>query len=315
MTQPIKTIFAGTPEFAVPFLKSLFEDELFEVAVVITQPDKPSGRKQTIVPSPIKTFSQNNKLPVWQPENLKNENFLEKFKKIKPDLLVVVAYGLIIPQTILSIPRYGAINVHPSLLPKYRGASPIQNTILNGDKQTGITIMLMDQKMDHGPILSQIGLSLNDTETNESLHQTLAEIGPMFMIKTIKAYLEGSLKAQDQDHNQASFCQPIDKNEAQINWQLETAQDIERKIRAFYPWPVAWTIWNKKRIKIFPPVEITNDIPTNTKPGQTFISDGKLAIATKSGAVIINDLQLESKSKTSSQNFIKGYSKIISSLL
>ncbi|MFA5029522.1 MAG: methionyl-tRNA formyltransferase [Patescibacteria group bacterium] len=307
-----KIIFAGTPEFAVPFLKALTEDSDFEIIGVITQPDKPSGRKQEFVPSPIKQLALKLGLKIWQPGSVKNNPELEKeLKQVSPDLLVVVAFGQIIPQEILDLAKFGNINVHPSLLPKYRGASPVQSAILTGETKTGVTIMLMDQKMDHGPILSQKTLLLNSEETNQSLHQALAELGVPLLLTTIKGFLGGKIKPQEQNHESATFCQTITKDSAKIDWS-NAAIEIKRKIYAFYPWPGVWAIWGGKRIKFFPPAEIVND---SKKPGEIFLSGDGLAVGCGQGSLKISKLQLEGKKEMTAQEFLRGYNKVVGEIL
>ena len=192
----LKIIFFGTPEFAVPFLDILIKS--FDVLGVITQPDRPSGRKQTMTPPPVKILALKNNIKVFQPETIKNNSEITRgIEKLKPDLAVVVAYGEMIPNDILNIPKFKTINVHPSLLPKYRGASPVQSAILNGDKKTGVSIMLLDDKMDHGPILAQTEVLLKGDETNESLHNTLANTGKDFLLEVIEKYTKGELNPCD----------------------------------------------------------------------------------------------------------------------
>lgn len=294
----------GTPEFAVPYLRSLTADKYFEVKAVITQPDKPAGRKQIITPPPVKIVAQENNLLILQPEKLKdNEEFLLKLKEIKPDLLVVVAYGQIIPRSILALAKLGNINVHPSLLPKYRGASPIQNAILNNEKSTGLTIMLMDEKMDHGPILAQQEIALNGTENNESLHQKMSDKKSTdFLIETIKKFIAGEIKPQPQDDDKATYCKLIKKEEAKIDWQ-KPVEIISAQIRAFYPWPVAWTTLNSKRAKIFPPVKITGG---TDEPGKISAQDDKLIVAGQDKMLEILELQIEGKNKVKAKDFILG---------
>ncbi len=309
MTPKIKVIFVGTPKFSVPYLNALLSDDSFEVVGIITQPDKPIGRKKIITPSPVKQIALENNLLVFQPEKLKSdEEVVPKLKDLKADLIIVVAYGQIIPAEILAIPKLGNINVHPSLLPKFRGASPIQNAILNNETVTGVTIMLMDEKMDHGAVLAQNKLSLGDLETSESLHKLMSNKDQTdFLIETIKAFCANNLKPQIQDDSAATFCKLITKAEAQINW-TDSATNISAKIRAFYTWPVAWTILNNQKIKIFPPVEILN---INNKPGKIFVFENKLAIGCGSDSIALSDIQIEGKNKIKAIDYYLGHKKII----
>ncbi len=312
MDRKIKTIFAGTPDFAVPFLKSLISNDNFEVVGVLTQPDKPAGRKKIFTSSPVKIFALANGIKIFQPDSLYDNETTDALKSLKPDILVVVAYGLIIPQEILDIFEKGAINVHPSLLPKYRGASPIQTAILHGDKTSGITIILMDEKLDHGPILSQIEVPIAKTDTNISLHRKMADLGVDLLLGTVKDYLDGKIKLQEQDHTKATYCKIIHREDAKINWDA-SAEDIERQIRAYFPWPVAWTFKGGKRLKIFPPTQIIED--NNHKTGQIFITDNNLTVKCGSNALLIKKLQPEGKSEMTSKDYINGNPNISSTIL
>jgi len=307
MTKPTKIIFAGTPEFAVPYLQSLIDDVDFEVAGVITQPDRPVGRKQILTPPPVKILANESNLNILQPEDLKGEKIEKQLKDLGADILVVVAYGQIIPQNILDLFPERAINVHPSLLPKYRGASPMQSAILRGDKKTGVSIMMMDSKMDHGPILDQIGIKLSGDETAEDLHNKVAEESPKFLMRTIKKYLNGNIKPKEQDHSQATFCKEINKENAKIDWEL-SAQEISNKIRGYFPSPTAWTTMEGKRLKIFPPVEVMKTLEhKNIKTtGEINIANSKLQVQCGKDSLLINKLQLEGKKPMSAEEFIRG---------
>lgn len=314
MNKPIKTVFAGTPDFAVPFLEGLFNDGDFSVSGVITQPDKPVGRKQELTASPIKLLAEKNGITVWQPEKLRNNpDILEELKLAGADLLVVVAYGQIIPQEILDLFPLGAINVHPSLLPKYRGASPLQSAILNEEEKTGISIMLMDEKMDHGPILAQEELVLDGNETTESLHDLAAIKGVPLLIKTIQAFVDKKILAIPQNDAEATFCRTITKEEARINWS-NSAKKISAQIRGFYPWPVAWTTLDGKRLKILPPIEITKNT-NKASNGSITIDDGKIKIQCGQEAIEVNKLQLEGKSVMSSKEMINGIKDLAKKIL
>lgn len=309
-----KILFAGTPDFAVPYLTALKNDGSFEIVGVITQPDKPSGRKQELTPSPIKQAATALGTKILQPEKLiGNQEIISEIKNLNPDLLIVVAYGLIVPKQILDLFPRGAINVHPSLLPQYRGASPIQSALLNGEKTTGISIMLMDEKMDHGPLLKQVEVALTGEETNKSLHDQLAVMGAPLLLETIKKYLAGEITPVDQDHGQATFCKTISKEDAQINWQ-SSAQEIKQKIYAFYPWPATWTTWKDKRLKIYPPVQVISE-QSDIKVGEIFLSEGKLAVKTGADALVINQLQLEGKKEVLANEFLRGYPEIVGAVL
>lgn len=306
MNKPLKVIFAGTSQFAIPFLEGFFSNANFEVIGVITQPDKPSGRQQTLTPPPIKLIAEKKQIKIWQPAKLKNdEKIFQELKEEEADLLVVVAYGQIIPKNILDLFAKKSFNVHPSLLPKYRGASPIQNAILNGESQTGISIILMDELMDHGPILDQLEINLTGEETNESLHSHLSMLGVPFLLKTIDGYLSAKLKPQPQDDSQTTFCQLISKNDARIDWN-KPASEIKQMIHAFYAWPIAWTTFEGKRIKIIPPVQLASAIDA-LSAGEISLSDDLFAVACGQNSLIINQLQPEGKKSMTAKNLTNGW--------
>jgi len=231
----IQIVFIGTPEFGAKILKGLTHRPV----LVITVPDKPVGRKKILTPSPVKKQAELFNIPV--------EYDLNKIKDV--DLIITAAYGKIIPKDILDIPKYGAINIHPSLLPKHRGPSPIQITILNGDKSTGVSIMLMDEEIDHGPIISSIEFPINKDYTYSELDSTLAEEAVKLLINTIPKWINKDIQARPQDHSKATYTKIIKKEDGEIDWK-KTPQEIERQIRAFNPWPGTFTIWKGKTIKI-----------------------------------------------------------------
>lgn len=321
MSEKIKIVFFGTPEFAARYLQGLLSDPDFDLAGIVTQPDRPAGRNQEIVFSPVKRIAVEKNIRVFQPNSLKNNlEILSQLKEIQAELFVVVAYGSIIPQEILDLPKSGTINVHPSALPKYRGASPIQSALLAGEKKIGITIMLIDAKMDHGPILSQKEIELTGEETNDYLHGKVADVSVDLLSQTIKDYLSGKIKSEEQNHSLATFCKTIDKAQAQIDWS-NGAQEVKQKVNAFYPWPGTWTTWNGKRIKLFPPVEVLETKnasfagATEAKAGEVFLSDDKLAIGCGQNFLIIHKLQLEGKKEMSAEEFARGYGNFIGSVL
>lgn len=298
----IKTILIGTSEFAVRIYDRIYEK--FNIVAAITTPDKPVGRKQELTPSPVKVWAEKNKLPVLQ---------LEKIKELKPDLIILAAYGQIIPKEILDIPKYGALNIHPSLLPKYRGASPIQATILNGDEETGVTIMLMDKKMDHGQIISNFQFSIFNKPAYEELSNKLADLGAELLIKTLPDYINGKIKAKPQDHSKATFCKIIKKQDGKIDWN-KSAEEIERQIRAYHQWPGAYTFWNNKQLKILEAETIFRQTQ-DKKIGEVFLADNKeLIVQTGSGILILKQVQLEGKRLMAAKDFLNGHPKIIGTI-
>ncbi|MBL7141808.1 methionyl-tRNA formyltransferase [Patescibacteria group bacterium] len=323
-----KIIFFGTPEFAAIILKKLVKTEFKPIAVV-TAPDKPVGRhtyqqvkKQILAPSPAKEIGLKHKIPVLQPKSLKNNlEIIQQLSLFNPDLFIIAAYGLILPQEVLDIPKFGSFNVHPSLLPKYRGASPIQATILNNDKQTGVTIMLMDEKIDHGPILAQRGLEIPITKiTCTELSIELAIIGADLLIDILPKFLAGKIKPIPQNHKKASFTRQIKKEHGKINW-AKSAQQIEQMLRAYQPWPGIYTNLTMKqfnnltkKLKIIK-IDVL-EIDHNKQPGTVFLTKNKeLAVACQKNALILEKIQLEGKKPTTGKSFLNGHLKIIEAVL
>jgi methionyl-tRNA formyltransferase len=249
-----KIVFLGTPEFGVKPLQTLVETG-FNIIGVITAPDKPVGRKMILTPPPAKTEAQKYNLPIFQPKD-KNE-LLEIIEKLQPDLAVVAAFGMIFTKEILEIPKYGFLNIHASLLPRWRGASPIQSAILAGDKKTGITIMSVNEKMDEGPILAKSEIQSTKSETYKELEKKLAESGAELLIETIPKWVDGEIKSQGQDDSEATYCKKITKGDGLIDLEKEPPEIIERKIRAFTPWPDAYIFMDGKRL-IITQAEIKN---------------------------------------------------------
>ncbi len=299
-------IFMGTPEYAVPYLEALIQSDMTPVAV-ITQPDKPSGRKGALEQSPIKQCAVKNGISVMQPDSVNTPDVVEKIRALHPDLIVVVAFGQIISQDILDIPRFKCINVHPSLLPKYRGPSPRQAPILNGDAQTGVTIMLMDEKMDHGPILSQATVPLDARETYETLCTKTIAVGVPLFIKTINEWVEEKITPQGQDHALATYTKLLKKESGKIGWS-KPASEIDAMVRALNPWPGTWTQWHGKRIKILETTPSQNT-PQGSKVDDMFFADGKHLFAVcKSGESLeITKLQMEGKNAVTGTAFVHGY--------
>ena len=301
----IRTILIGTPEFAVRIFKKLKEVGLpsVEIVGVVTVEDKPVGRKQELTPSPIKKWALGVKLPILQ------------LGKINADLIIAAAYGQIIPKEILVLPKFGALNIHPSLLPKYRGASPIQTAILNGDKETGITIILMDEKMDHGDIVASSKFKVQSSKiTYNELSEKLADLGADLLIKTLPNWIEGKIKPRPQDHSKATFTKIIKKEDGKINWN-KSAEEIERMIRALDPWPGIFTFWNNKQLKILQ-ANCTSLNDVHKKVGEVFLTnDKKLAIKTGNGILILKQVQLEGKRMMPAKDFLNGHPGIVGAIL
>lgn len=303
----IRVIFMGTPEFAVPGLSRLSAAPEFKIVGVFTQPDKPVGRKQILTPPPIKELALKYRLPVFQPKKIRPETVA--IKNLKPDLIVVAAYGKIIPQEILDIPTFGCINVHASLLPKYRGAACLNAPILNGDAETGVTIMKMEAGLDTGPILRQTKIKLSGSETLKNVHDRLAESGAELLIPTLLDFIGGKIKPRAQDDSQASYIKTLSKEDGRVDFQ-KNAVEIERMIRAYNPWPGTFTAINGEILKIIAVEHKAAEI-SKAKPGQLFLDGARLLIQCGQNALVIIKLQLAGKKIMNSDEFINGYKNLI----
>jgi len=301
-SKKIKVIFMGTPEFSLAGMNSLINSKNYEIIGVFTQADKKVGREQLITPPPVKRLALENKLPVFQPEKIKDE--LDNIKNLKPDLIVVIAYGKIIPQSILDIPTYGCINIHASLLPKYRGAACLNAPVLNGDKETGVTIMKMEAGLDTGPILRQAIMKLNGNENLEIVHDTLSSLGAEILITTLNDFISGKIEPQVQEDANASYIKTLNKEDGKIDWNT-SALDIERQIRAYNPWPGTYTNDGDKSIKI---LEVENNVllSNNHKIGEAFIDNGRLVIQCGQDSLVILRLQAAGKKPMTSVEFLRG---------
>ncbi|MBU4332726.1 methionyl-tRNA formyltransferase [Patescibacteria group bacterium] len=313
-----RIIFMASDEFAVPILKQLLDLErlLSEgniITAVFTQPDKPAGRNKKVSPTPIKELALKYKVPVMTPEKIDSGEWIKKIKNLRPDLIIVCAYGQLIPKEILNIPKFGCINIHPSLLPKYRGSSPMQRVILDGEKNTGVTIMLLDEKLDHGPILASRKEKVKIDDTTGSLAKRLSGIGGKLLINFLPNYLSGNYKPKPQDHKIAIVTRELAKKDGKIDWN-KSAEEIERQIRAFAPWPGTWSLWNSKILKI---IQVQKcDGCKKSKPGKVFLTKKKkLAVNCGKDALIIEELQLEGKRAMGAEEFLRGHGKIVGSVL
>lgn len=306
-----KIIFIGAAGFGLPAFTALIKDGELEVILAITQPDKPAGRKQTITSPPIKIAAEKNDITVLQPEHI--IDIKEKILRLLPDLIIVAAYAQLIPEEILNLPKYGCLNLHASLLPKYRGSAIIQAAILNGDRESGLTIIKMDKGLDTGPILSQMPVAISDEDTAKTLYNKLSEAGADFLIATIKKYLAGKIAPQAQNSALVSYVKELSKSDGLINWS-KPALTLEKFIRAMNPWPMAWTWRNGQQIKIISAQKQIIEI-NSYKPGKTFKYNAGLAVQCGRDALIIKSLQLEGKNALDSQEFLRGHKDFIGSVL
>lgn len=307
MKQTLNIIFAGTPEFSVAPLQALL-DSHHRVVAVYTQPDRPAGRGRALRPSPVKEKALQHGLPVYQPKTLRDDNVFAEFSGIEADLMVVVAYGLILPQNVLDAPRLGCLNIHASLLPRWRGAAPIQRAIEAGDPETGITIMQMEAGLDTGPMLLRKSLSIGEHETAGQLHDRLAVLGAEALGEALQLLADNALNGEIQDEAQVTYAGKLDKQEALIDWSLPAIQ-IERRIRAFNPWPVAFTRHAGKNLRIWCARAETSSGNAEALPGSVVgAPTGSLRVATGDGVLDILELQPEGRRRMAAADFLNAHS-------
>ena len=297
----LNIVFMGTPTFSVACLQRLIDDG-HNVLAAYTQPDKPCGRGHNLTPPPVKVLAVKNNIPVYQPATLRNEEVIEELRGLNPQLIIVVAYGKILPQSVIDLPEYGCINIHASLLPRYRGAAPIQWCVLNGEKVTGVTSMQMDAGLDTGDMLIKRETKIGENETSGELHDRLSLLGAEVMSETIKKLEAGALVPQKQDDSLSNYAPMLTKELCPIDWN-DSAGNIHNKIRGLSPWPIATTVYNGKTIKIH-----SSEIAEGKggKPGEVVENKGKLIVACKDGLLEIKILQAEGKKAMPAKDFLAG---------
>lgn len=302
LIKPLKIVFAGTPEFAALHLQALIDSE-HDVIAVYSQPDRPSGRGKRLQASAVKLLAVEHAIPVFQPQSLKTPEAQLALAELQADIMIVVAYGLILPVSVLSTPKLGCLNVHGSLLPKWRGAAPIQRSIWAGDSETGVTIMQMDEGLDTGAMLLKRSLVITKEDTSASLYEKLAVIGPKALLETLNTLSE--LHPQVQDDELASYAKKLSKEEAKIDWGL-SAQQLERNIRAFNPWPAAFFTLNNNNIKVYS-AEVVKSEQTGLTVGQIVRSDKEgVLVVTGSDWLLMSKLQLPGKKPMSAADVLNG---------
>ncbi|NOZ37184.1 MAG: methionyl-tRNA formyltransferase [Gammaproteobacteria bacterium] len=311
MTSALRLIFAGTPEFAADSLQALL-DAGHDVIAVYTQPDRPAGRGRKLQASPVKILAQTHQIPVYQPENFSEHADIDVLQKLDADLMVVTAYGLLLPPAVLTAPRLGCINVHASLLPRWRGAAPIQRAILAGDKETGITIMQMNEGLDTGDILLKQTCPIENSDTGGSLHDRLARLGGQALQLALEKLKRGELSPQPQDDSLSTYARKLHKQEAMLDWQ-EDAQALARRVRAFNPWPVAQTRINDQILRIWAAEAIDGKPAEPTEPGTVLASNkAGIDIATGNGYLRLKQLQPAGKKVMDAPAFLNGYADLLS---
>ncbi|MFI3218635.1 MAG: methionyl-tRNA formyltransferase [Methylococcales bacterium] len=300
----MKIIFAGTPEFAVPSLQTLIDSD-HEICAVYTQPDRPSGRGRQLHPSPVKTLALAAGIPVFQPLTLKTDEDLQQMAALNADLIVVVAYGMILTQAVLDLPPLGCINVHGSLLPRWRGAAPIQRALMAGDEKTGVTIMKIIRKLDAGDMLHKEELLISDTDTSHDLYLKLADLGAIGLAKVLTQLENGLLKPETQDESLVTHAEKLDKSEATIDWN-ESANFISRKIRGLNPWPVAQTMYQGQVLRIWQAEALSET--SNLPAGTVDSTHKKLDVATTQSIVRLLEVQLPNGKRMTAQAFLNAHS-------
>lgn len=298
----------GTPQIGADILEGILASGI-KIDTVITRPDKPKGRGGQISESPVKLLAKEKGLKIFQPA--KKAELEEFVLTKKPDLIIVAAFGMILPKSVLDAPKHKAINVHPSLLPLYRGPAPIEAPILDGDEKTGVTIMLMSEGMDEGDILLQKEHKLTGLETAPELEKSLAKLSVELLTQVLPTWLAGEINPQKQDDTKATYTKMIQKENGKINLESETALQIERKSRALQPWPGIYTFWNGKKLDLF---DITFSLE-KIEPGKVTVKDGQLLIGTQENSIIVGSLKIEGKNKVTAQEFLRGYPSIINTKL
>ncbi len=290
MTTSLKIIFAGTPEFAVAALNALLEQERHEICAVYTQPDRPAGRGRRLKVSPVKEVALAHGIPLHQPPTLKHPEQQRLLRDIGADLMVVVAYGLLLPRAVLDAPHLGCINIHASLLPRWRGAAPIQRAILAGDQETGVSIMQMDEGLDTGPVLHRLTTPIHSRDTAGTLHDRLASLGAQALLDTLELIVDGSAHPVPQDETTATYAPKIEKREAILDWRA-SAEELDRRVRAFNPWPVAQTTLNGKTLRIWQAKSLPE---TADAPPGTVVRAGKAGIDVAAGEGMLRLQRLQS---------------------
>ncbi len=301
MSKPLKIVFAGTPDFAAQHLDALIKSH-HDVIAVYSQPDRPAGRGKKLKASEVKQLALTHDIPVYQPENFKSDDAKQQLADLNTDIMVVVAYGLLLPKAVLETPKLGCINVHGSILPRWRGAAPIQRAIWAGDAETGVTIMQMDEGLDTGDMISIATCPIEAADTSASLYTKLAELGPTALIDTLATIADGTATPEKQKDELANYAKKLSKEEANIDWHMP-AQQIERNIRAFNPWPICFTQMQGNTVKIY-----AAELVENTgNPGEILAADKTgITVATTEGALKITQLQPQGKKPMSAQDFLNG---------
>jgi methionyl-tRNA formyltransferase len=312
-TMTVRTVFMGTPQFAVTILESLLRNS-YRVVAVYTQPDKAAGRGRPVVSSPAKKLALERQIPIIQPQTLESGKVVDKLASFQPELIIVTAFGFILPPEVLSLPKFACLNIHPSLLPRHRGPSPVTGAILCGDEVTGVTIMLMDAGLDTGPILAQEEVGISCTDTTDSLTAKLADVGARLLLETLPRWLGGDLKPRVQDESQATYSKLITSNDAEIDWGL-SALELWRMVRAYTPWPGCYTWCHGKRLKIHGAVPLPGGKNEDIGKVIALAEQPEIGVVTKKGILGLCQVQLEGKREMPATDFVRGKRDFIGCIL
>jgi methionyl-tRNA formyltransferase len=307
----LRVVFMGSPEFAVPPFEELVLNQ-YQVVAVYTPPDRAAGRGRTLVSPPLKLVAKSLGVEVVQPPSFKEVGVAAKLAQFRPDVIVVAAFGQLLPRSVLDIPRFGAVNVHPSLLPRFRGASPVASAILAGDEFTGVSIMLLDEGMDTGPVLARAQIPISALDNTGSLSGKLSMVGARLLVEALSHYLKGELTPQPQDEAEATSSHPLKKEAGEIDWHLP-AVELWRRVRAFYPWPGCYTKWRGKKLDIIEAVPLSGE--KALKVGEVVATSAAFGVSTGDGVLGILRLRLEGKRALSAAEFLRGQRGFIGAVL
>ena len=306
-----RIVFMGTPGFAVPILERMISEH--DVVAVITGPDEKAGRGRRVTVSPVKSFALSHCLPVLQPTSMRQPDIIENLRSLKAEIFVVAAYGQILPVDVLAVPRFGSLNVHASLLPRYRGASPIAHAILRGETRTGVTVMLMDKGMDTGPIVAQHSLDIEPDDTTGSLSERLAKLGRDLLAETIPLGLSEAISPRPQNDGEATYAGPLKKSDGLIDWSRD-AEDITRRCRAFHPWPGSYTFWRGRQLKLLQCRALPGEA-TDAQPGSVLESPEGVSVVTGHGFLLLEVVQLSGRRVMRCSDFACGQRAFVGSVL
>lgn len=299
----LRIVFMGTPDFAVPALRRLVEKK-YPIVAVVTQPDRPKGRKRELQPPPVKVVAEEYGIPVVQPEKVRNPEDLAKVLELKPDLIITAAFGQILPKELLDAPKYGCINLHASILPKYRGGAPIHHAIMNGETETGVTLMYMVEALDAGDMIAKKTIPIETTDHVGTMFDKLADVAADLIEESLPAFLAGELEAIPQNHEEATFSPNIKREDEQINWS-RSARDLYNQVRGLHPWPVAFTTWKGQPFKVWWS-EIANEL-SDAEPGTVLrVEENGIAVQTGDGVLLLMDIQPAGKKRLPVAEFVRG---------